>query len=142
MRSGLVRRSAHAVLAIAGSAPWLIAYWAGAVAMLFAIVADRVHPDADRGNCWGYALPRWRKHGGMLGLAFVEDSRFMLRFPVIHCVWFPEFPRRASYEMTAPIGRKKTMMVPWFTFYFPFKVVRYKRETKPTDTAPAPLEDV
>ena len=133
-----MRQLAHFALVMLGTVPWLVAYWAGALSMLLTVAADRVWPDADRGNCWSHALPKWRGHRALV-LTFVDDARFLRWFPVVHCALLPEFPRRSSYEMTQPVERRKTAWFPWFTFCFRFKIIRHDRVPKPTDTDHAPL---
>jgi hypothetical protein len=137
-----MRQVLHAALILLGTLPWLIAYWAAVVAAGLCWLADKAWPEADRGNCWSYALPKWIEGRGVLAMSFVEDARFLGLFPVIHCAVFPEFPRRASFEMTQPVERRRTQWFPWWSFYFRFRVVRVQRHPKATDTAHGPLDDL
>lgn len=125
-----MRRAAHMMLTLIGAVPWLIAYFMGLLCVGLAWLADKVWPDADAGNCWSYALHRWVIGRGALVLTFVEDARFLQTLPVIHCTWMPEGPGRAPLEMTQPVERQTTLWLPWWAFYFRYRVVKIERRKR------------
>lgn len=128
-----MRRALHAVLAILGAVPWLIAYFCGALCIALARLGVRIWPEADMGNCWSHALPLWHRRRDVLLLTFVEDARFLRIFPVLHCVWMPAAPTRGEFSMTTPVERKASMWFPWWAFYFRYRVVTIERRTKHRD---------
>ena len=146
-----MRKVVHFVLiGIIGAAAWLVAYWAGVAVFALTWLADKVLPEADCGNCWSYAMPRWAGHrptlpenadvqrGGLM-LQFVETARFWKIFPVVHCVWLPDGPGRTPMETTKPVERHRYRWLPLAPFYFHYNVLCVKRHTG--ETRPAPLGD-
>ena len=131
-----MRRALHAVIILTGSALWVVAYFLIAACAGMAWAADRVWPGADMGNCFSYTLHRWCSRRGALVLTFVEDARLFRIFPVIHAAWTPGIHRRAEFEMTTPVDRKRSKWLPWWAFYFRYRVVKRDAETQP-----APLGD-
>ena len=131
-----MRQAAHAILAMIGVLTWLVAYFFGALSVWLAHLGDWVWPEADMGNCWSYALPRWNAKRGALVLVFVEDARFMKVFPVVHCIWMPKGPGHAPFEMTQPVERRKSQWFPWWAFYFKFRVVSVERRRADRSAAP------
>ena len=122
-----MRRFAHLVLVLLAGLPWVIGYFAFATSALLVWVADKVWPEADHGNCWSYAGPRWLKHGGYLAVRVVPSAKFLGAFPVLHAVLLHQMPDGAVLEMTMPLRRQKTKWLPWRTFYFHYRVARKDR---------------
>lgn len=120
------RKAAHAAILLIAALPWIVAYFSACAAAGCGWLAARVWPDADRGNCWSFALHRWCKGRGVLALTFVEDARLLRIFPVVHCALLPSLPREAQIEMTIPRKRRSTQWLPWWAFYFRYRVVRSK----------------
>lgn len=124
-----MRRILHATLGIIAAGPWLVAYFCGVLCAVFALAMDRVWPNADRGNCWSHALPMWVRRRGSVVVSFVEDARFARIFPVLHVAWIPRLPRQAEFSMTDPLERKKTQWLPWWAFYFRYRIRTVERRS-------------
>lgn len=116
----MIRRTLHAALAAAGVVLWL-ALAAGAVLLVgLAVLGHRIWPEAHRGNCWTWALPRWAAGGGDLAIRMVRVGRL----PVPHVAWIA--PDGVTHE-TQPVHRAQTGWQAWgglATLYFRFRVRR------------------
>jgi len=98
-----IRKLLHAAILLAAAAPWIIAYFMLALAAGMCWAADRVWPNATRGNCWSFALHRWCKERGVLALSFVEDARLLRIFPVVHCALLPSLlPCGPAFRSQSP----------------------------------------
>jgi hypothetical protein len=111
----------------------MVAYFLIALCAGIGWLADKAWPDATWGNCFSYSLHRWCQRRGVLALTFVEDARLLWIFPVIHATLTPGVHRRAAIEMTSPVDRKRTRWLPWWAWYFHFKVIKREPETKHGD---------
>jgi len=97
------------------------------------LLADKVWPEADAGNCWSFAGPKWLRGGGYLAVRTVPSARFLMLFPVLHAVWLKDMPAGADLEMTRPIHRHRAAWIPWRTFYFKFRVARIDKAARRGD---------
>jgi hypothetical protein len=117
-----VKRTLHALLVVLSAIPWAIGCITFACAWCLVILADRVWPDADRGNCWSYAGARWRKYGGYLLIRPADG------LPLIpHAVWVPNIPPGLVVRQTLPVSRVRRWWQAWQTVYFRFRVLRRER---------------
>lgn len=118
----MIRRSAHFALNAIGFGLWLPCVLLGYCVMGLAILGHRVWPEADRGNCWSYALPRLAERGGKLQ---IEASRLSIGpLPIPHAIWIrPD----GGAEQTEPCVRRSSAAAAWWglaTIYFRFTVKR------------------
>lgn len=115
-----MRRTVHAALAAIGIALWLLLAAGSCALVALAVLGHRVWPDADRGDCWIYALPRWAIHGG--GLRITISRVGWLRIP--RAAWIrPD----GVIERAEPVQRARTARQSWYglrTLYFRYRVRR------------------
>jgi hypothetical protein len=121
-----MRRALHALLVILAGPWWLIACLTFGVSVLLVLAADKLIPDADRGNCWSYVMPRFLKHGGYVCIRAARGGVRMLGLPVPHAIWLKHMPHGADIEQTVPVERKKSRGLALFSFFFKFKVVKHE----------------
>ncbi|MDE2399256.1 MAG: hypothetical protein KGL43_04005 [Burkholderiales bacterium] len=112
--------------------PWIVAMLILGVALWLVVMAHKVWPDADRGNCWSFATPRWYRGGGHLQIRWSEGVRVLgLRIP--HVSWVPKLPPEGiAVEQSEPVKRERGDWLPP-VFYFRFFV---KRREMPPDEPP------
>ena len=85
------------------------------LSMLMAELMAKISPEHTHGNCWSYALPRIRKHGGYALVRPADgNNRFMWFFPVWHVLWVKHLPRTAEVEQFIPLERKTGK---WFSVH-------------------------
>lgn len=116
----MIRRVLHAMLAAVGVMLWMVLAAGGLLLVGVAVVGHRVWPDADRGDCWSYALPRWVLHGGALRIS-IHRVEWL---PIPRATWVrPD----GVLERAAPVRRARTVREAWYgarTLYFRYRVVR------------------
>jgi len=92
------------------------------------ILADKVWPNAQYGNCWTYTLPRWKKYGGYLLIRPADEVRFLDTLPVPHVIWVQSFDTAGSVvSQFYPEKRNVSRWMPWFTIYYKGKVLNNER---------------
>lgn len=119
-----MRRALHALLVILAGPWWLLACLAFGVSVLLVLAADKLIPDADRGNCWSYVMPRFLKHGGYVCVRAARGAR-ILGLPIPHAIWLKQMPHGADLEQTIPTERKRSPPA-WEVFYFKYRVVKHE----------------
>jgi hypothetical protein len=106
-----------------------MAYLLMVVTVELALLGHRLLPHARVGNCWTFALPRWRARGGYL---LVRDSseRFLGVLPIPHVAWVEHLGDDTILQQTVPLHRHKRW---WRSFRFPYRVVRSEaaRDARP-----------
>ncbi len=123
----MIRKFLHFVTVILAGAFWFIAYWIFVICALLILLANKILPDANKGNCWTFAGLKWMQHGGYLAIRKIADNKFMKMFPVVHVVWIKEFSTENKTEQVVPIRRKSNKWFPHHVFYFPFRISRTER---------------
>lgn len=118
-----IRRVLHFALASAGVVVWGVGNLFYVLAILCAEAMERVEPNSQFGNCWSFALTRWRKHGGYLMVRAADGlppvrNRFLKVFPVPHAIWVKHLDRRTEIEMFLPEKRYAAEWFPWRTAYY------------------------
>lgn len=124
MIKNTVQRVAHAVLITLSIFPWLIGIFCVTLAALLVILADRIWPRANWGNCWAYVTPRWVKHGGYLVIRWADNISFLRRLRIPHAFWITKLGTDNEIRQTIPINRSSSKWFPWRVFYFPYKVIK------------------
>lgn len=81
------RRIVHAGLVCVLAVPLGIAWAAVSVALGLALLAHRMWPSADWGNCWTFALVKWWRDGGYLACRPSTASRAFGFGLVPHVLW-------------------------------------------------------
>lgn len=115
----MMRLALHWLLNAIGIATWCAGMVFLYVTMKLAVLGHRVWPEADRGNCWSFALPRFHE-GGYLVVRWANGVRlFGVKFP--HAIWMRRIPEEAEIMQTAPVKRERGRMLPR-VFYFRFEV--------------------
>lgn len=114
-----IRRWLHAILAGIGFVPWVISVTSMTISAMFAIACERVWSEANRGNCWTYALPRWWRRGGYLMIRPADGQKFLKIFPVPHVILLLKMPRHGlTLEQFLPVERKFGQWFPVHTIYY------------------------
>ena len=122
------RRIAHFALNAVGVVFWICAMACFTAVTALAILGHKIWPDADRGNCWTWALPRWWREGG--GLYIVPSGLWVkvggLRiWPVLHAALVHgEIP---NIQQTEPIVRRNNI---FSSLYFRYRVISDDRLRK------------
>ena|SRR5512139_1589848 len=125
-----MRRFGHFMLVTMGIVPWLAAMLCMSVATLFAVLAYKVDPRAQRGNCWSYALPRWALRGGYLLVRLTDRPRIFGKRFIPHAIWMRSLHPETELRQTDPLHRKfKAHQVLWHVWYFRYRIV--EREAHP-----------
>ncbi len=127
-----MKRALHASIVLAAVLPWAVAMMLLALALLLVRAAHRVWPDADHGNCWSFAGPRWHAEGGYLLVRMAEDVRIAGVRVIPHCIWLRSLPAGADIEQTVPLKRARSAWAFLHTPYFRFRVSRLERTRKET----------
>lgn len=132
-----LRNVCHGTLAVLGGFVWLVVYFLTLLMIALSWLGDRLIPGSDMGNCYSYALPRWAQYRGALVLTFVEDVRLLGILPVVHATWAPRGVHNLTEtETTVPVRRRSTQWVPWYVFYFKFKVRTWPATSGDPDNRP------
>lgn len=115
-----MRQILHFILAILAVPIALLVgfqvYWVVQMARL----GDWIWPDADRGDCWTFALPRWAAHGGYLQVSLIPLG--WMRIP--RAAW--QRPD-GVVERAEPLERAETPREAWYglkVLYFRFRILR------------------
>ncbi len=85
---------------------------------VFAVLADRIMPDARFGNCFTFAAARWWRYGGYVPLR-TADEVTVLGIPIPHALWQAELG--GPVRMTYPVKRRKGRF-PWYAILFRYEV--------------------
>lgn len=125
-------RALHAAICMIAVIPWAVAMTMMTLVMWMVLLADRIWPNADRGNCWTFSMPRWHKRGGYLA---IRPSPRPFAF-IPHAIWVESLDG-CTLEQTLPRKRALNMWGAWRSFYFTYRVTRGER--RPGETRPAPL---
>ena len=123
----MIRQFVHFIIVILAGFFWFVAYWLFVICALLILLANKVLPDYNKGNCWTYAGLKWMQHGGYLAIRKIKDNAFVKMFPVVHVVWIKEFSKENKIEQTIPIKRKSNKWLPYHIFYFPFKISKVEK---------------
>jgi len=118
----VLRRTLHAVMAVVGFLLWVVWCALFAAIVTLTVLGHRLWPEADRGNCWSFALPRWWTQGGYL--AIVPSGLWLGPVPVLHAIWVRG--ELSEIQATDPCARHESARSSWFglkTIYFKFRVV-------------------
>lgn len=124
------RRALHALIVVAAFFPWCLGVALFGAALWLTLIADRLWPEADHGNCWSFVGPRWFRHGGYIGVRLADDVRVAGKPVIPHAIWVTALPEAApglSLQQTKPIKRSRNRWFPWRVVYFPFTVSRHER---------------
>jgi hypothetical protein len=126
--TALWRRAAHAALCVAAFVPWLLGALGFGCALLLALLADRVWPNATWGNCWTQTGPRWWRHGGYLLIRWADGQQIGGVGGVPHAIWVHTLPDDGiGLLQTKPLRRRSTRILPWYTLYFELDVIDRER---------------
>lgn len=128
-----MKKLLHALLVIGAAVPWTIGMFALFLSSLGALAADKVWPNATKGNCWSYAWPKWLKQGGYIDIRPAEGQRILGVFFLPHVIWMPEWPEGIPIKHAQPIKRHHSRWIPWYTLYYDFEV---KDTEKPHNGTP------
>lgn len=116
-----MRRALHRFLVLAMAFPAAAIYVAAYIIVGLALLADRVWPDADRGNCWSKTLPLWAKTGGYLCFRGSLVARMFGVGRVPHALHVRDLSG-VEVTQTEPIKRYKGLLAAWRILYFRFRV--------------------
>lgn len=116
-----MRKLAHALIVLLAVLPWLIGCVGFGLALLLGLAADRLNPDARRGNCWTFAGPKWAKAGGYLAVRMAGFPRICGRRFVPHAIWVPSLAG-VPLEQTEPDHRITSLWGIWQVPYFDFHI--------------------
>lgn len=119
-----MRRIIHFFLFMLGFVSWGIGNVLYSVCAGISILADRVDPNSEWGNCWGYVLPRWWLDDGYLIIRRAYGNMFLGFLPLPHVLWAKNLNLGvADVEHFSPLERKKTKWFPWYAVYFRGRVI-------------------
>lgn len=116
-----MKRAVHAVLVLSMSAPLLVIYVSSVVAIALALLAHRVWPDANRGTCWSYALPRWWREGGYLAVRPALGVRMFGAGMVPHAIHVRDLGA-CQVSQTVPVRRYHGTLAVLRTWYFAYYI--------------------
>lgn len=118
----IARRVAHAALIVVAALPLLVAFGAIRAVEALAVLADRVWPGADRGNCWTWALLQHRRHGGYLFSRPVRDAQLAWVGEPPHVGWVERID--GPVMQTEPVSRYRGrwLLLRWVYFQFTVKM--------------------
>lgn len=104
-------------------APFLLVAWTTVnAAALLAELADRVLPDARRGNCWSFALAKFRRDGGYVGCRPVAKGRMLGGGRVLHVFWVRDVEGKDLVQ-TQPLKRREGLALILFCWYFSYRLI-------------------
>jgi hypothetical protein len=119
-----LRHALHATLCIAAFFPWLVGVVGFGAALWLTILADRLWPDADWGNCWTFVGPKWFRHGGYVQMRMAHSPRIAgVRF-IPHAIWVRQAHPETRAEQTVPVARITSWRQALQTLYFKLRVVQ------------------
>lgn len=125
-----MKRFLHALLVIVGNVPLLGAYLCILFAMWIYVLADKLWPDATRGNCWSFALAQAWKRGGHVPIRPVREAKMAFGLGMaLHAAWTPRL--HGQVEQTEPVERYKGPSLLWRWMYFPFSARGADSKTSP-----------
>lgn len=117
-----MRRTSHAAIVITAAIPFGVAWLCMAAALRLVLWADALWPEADRGNCWSFAGPRWWHHGGYMAIRPAHGVRLAGVGVVPHVLWLRELCGGDHVEQTLPRDRYHGHWLLWRKLYFRFDV--------------------
>lgn len=120
-------RVLHAIVVVLAFFPWALGCLMFAVALGLVLLADRIWPDADWGNCWSFVGPRWYRHGGYIAIRSADEVSVSGCGPIPHAMWITTWPADAAVQQTRPRKRTGARWLPWRTLYFPYVVKKSER---------------
>lgn len=116
------RRAGHLLLVLAAFCPWLVCLLLAYPVIGLLLLAHKVWPDADTGNCWTYAVPRWANEGGYIAIRPAGGVRLFRWLRVPHAIWLRNLGSDAELAQTHPTLRVMARFMPWHVVYFRFYV--------------------
>lgn len=120
----MIKRILHFIAVTLAAVPWLIGVTFFGLALALVIIADWLWPDADHGNCWSYAAPRWYKHGGYLLIRPAINAKLVAGVGLVpHVIWVKNLSADTYIEQSEPIDRYSGNWLLWHKLYFKFNVV-------------------
>lgn len=122
-----MKRWAHMALVVTAALPWALAMGLLGVSLWLVVRADRIWPDARRGNCWSYAGSMWHKHGGYIQVRWSDFPEKGSRL-VPHGQWVYRLHPGTGIHQTEPLDRRHRLRDFWRVIYFDYEVREWDRE--------------
>lgn len=130
-----MKRHLHAALVLLAVPVWAVAMLLLALCLLLVVLADRVWPEAYRGNCWSYVGPKWKRFGGYLQIRMADFPKVFGRRIIPHVQWVHALHPDTRLHQTEPVHRHKRLRDAWRTAYFEFRVDHEERKPRVSDWA-------
>lgn len=112
----------HFLLNAIGIIPWLLGVFMFFITTNIAILGHKLLPDADKGNCWSFALPRWYLSGGYLVIRWSKSREKIFGMRIPHVIWVSDGIQNTELQQTIPLNLTTKKILPP-VFYFKYKVV-------------------
>lgn len=126
----MLRHLVHAVLSLVANVPLVMAWACIGVTGWLAVLAFRVWPEADRGNCWQWALAKQRREGGYVFSRPVRGATLILgRIVPPHAGWMQSL-KGVPVMQTEPRKRYEGPSLLWRWMYFEFDIVTQDASTE------------
>jgi hypothetical protein len=117
-----LRRTIHATVCLMALIPWtvgMLCLWGN---YMLNVLAHKIWPTADWGNCWSALAVNLHKHGGYT-ISRRSDDVNIGPFGIPHAIWALELPPGTKVRMSYPLHRHKGKWFAWiFTLYFPYEI--------------------
>lgn len=113
-----MRQAAHFLLVMIGFLAGIVTITCACVAALFLVLANRVMPNSEWGNCWAYAVPRWIDGDGYLSIRRSEGIKLFNLLFVPHAQWKKKTHMPDSFEQFVPVKRVFCKWLPIHAIYF------------------------
>jgi hypothetical protein len=122
-----VIRILHALLVLAAVPLWAVAMLLLSIALGLVVLADKVWPDANWGNCWSFAGAKWARHGGYLQVRWADFPQPGSRV-IPHGQWVYRLHPNTGIQHTEPVRRAHRLRDVWKTLYFELRVLDTDRD--------------
>jgi len=127
----MLRVCVHFTLNAIGVTLWLLSMALMWGVLRLSIIGRWIWPEADHGNCWTYALPRWHREGGYLAVCITPLRWRGVQLRVPHAIWVPGSLLDVPLHQTLPVKKQSGLLASWFglkTIYFKYSVIRFERQ--------------
>lgn len=133
----IVKHTGHFLGVTTATLIWFVSMGIMVVALGLVVLADWLWPDANYGNCWSFAVPRWWRSGGSLQMREADDVKFFgRRARVPHVNWVHRMPADVGVHRTEPIERYRgSWLILRNFFYFKFRI-EHVEEPRPLRADP------
>lgn len=116
-------KALHALIVFLIAVPLFVAWAAVTLVVGLSVLADKILPNADHGNCWTFSLAKWWREGGYLVVRPVPGVK-MFGFGLVPHVFWVKDVQSCELQMTQPVSRYTGLFLIFRCWYFKYVIRR------------------